>query len=637
MRDGFVLVGAASPMIQVGNPAYNVKEHIAIAQEAGRAGVKVLVFSELSLSGYTAGDLFHQELLLAGCESALDEYRKATKDLDMIAFVGIPHRVKGKLYNCAAAVSHGKILGLIPKTHLPNYREFYDVRYFTPATGETTTALLCGEEVPFGTKLLFTCTSMPSLTVGCEICEDLWVNIPPSCYHAEAGATLIVNLSASDELIGKDEHRRNLVTLHSERSRTVYLYAAASEGESGADMVFSGHCLIAECGRLVAEKEAFRKEGLLYGEVDLDRVISERAKANTCYAEAKGEYTEIPFELAVADTPILYPMAKNAFFPDDKEGGDNACGVVRNIQTTALALRLQRSHSRGSVLGVSGGLDSTLALLACCDAADKLGWDRSTVTGVVMPCFGTTKRTRTNGEALICELGATLRVVDIQNSVLSHFRDIGHDPGNFNAVYENGQARERTQVLMDIANGENALVVGTGDMSELALGWATYNGDHMSMYGINTGVPKTLVKRMVEYHRDMAKQGGKDTLAKILTDILDTPVSPELLPPENGEISQCTEGIVGPYALHDYFLYYFVRFGFRPNKILRMATASFQGVYDRDTIRLWLRVFVKRFFTQQFKRSCLPEGPKVCSVSLSPRGDWRMGGDIDPAIWLETI
>lgn len=637
MRDGIILVGAASPDIRVGNPTYNVEQHILVAKEAAERGVKVLVFPELGLSAYTCGDLFHQSTLLHACEVALGHYMEATKGLDMISFVGVPVRIACKLYNCVAVVSHGELLGLVPKTHLPNYSEFYDVRQFTAAPDDTAEVSYCGSDVPFGTRLLFACEEMPSLVIAAEVCEDLWVNIPPSCYHAEAGATLIVNQSASDELVGKCAHRKNLVAMHSARIRGAYLYADASSGESGTDMVFSGNCLLAADGHLLAERRGFSPEPLMCCEVDLERVVAERTRVNTFDCSPKWSYTTIPFHLEEVETEITNPPHRTPFVPSDEAGRAARCSLILEIQATALAGRLQRAHADGCVLGVSGGLDSTLALIACVRAMDKLGWDRKRIVGVTMPCFGTTARTLNNAVRMSEEYGITLRTVDISRAVEVHFADIGHDASNHNTVYENAQARERTQVLMDIANQVNGLVIGTGDLSELALGWATYNGDHMSMYAINASIPKTLVRHLVAYEADVAREGGRVAVAEVLEDVLNTPVSPELLPPKDGAISQCTEGIVGPYELHDYFLFETLRYGFSPKKILRLAVASFQGVYDEATIRTWLRVFVKRFFTQQFKRSCLPDGPKVGSVCLSPRGDWRMPSDADVSEWLKEI
>jgi NAD+ synthase (glutamine-hydrolysing) len=637
MTDGFIRVGAASPALKVANPAENARAHLKAAQEAARDGVKVLVFPELSLSCYTCSDLFFQATLLRGCEAALADFARESATLDLISFVGLPLRVDGKLYNCAAAVANGTILGLVPKTHIPNYSEFYEARHFAPAPAETRTISFAGQEVPFGTRLLFSCREMPELKIAAEICEDLWVSVPPSCMHTAAGATVIVNQSASDELVGKPAYRRELVAMHSARTLSAYLFADAGEGESGTDMVFSANSLLCENGRVLAEGKPFSDTPLVAGVIDLERLVAERTRINTSPSVDPAGYTVCPFSLSVTETALTSPESRTPFIPADRGGRAERCELILNIQSRGLAGRAVRAHAKSLVLGVSGGLDSTLALLVAVRAADRAGLDRRQVIAVTMPGFGTTARTKSNAETLSEELGVTVRTVDIRRAVEVHFSDISHDKENHNVVYENAQARERTQVLMDIANAEGGLVVGTGDLSELALGWATYNGDHMSMYAVNASVPKTLVRHIVAFEADRLEANNSLRAAQVLRDILDTPVSPELLPPENGEIAQCTEEIVGPYELHDYFLYYLVRFGFTPKKILRMAKASFAGAYDEDTIRRWLTVFVRRFFSQQFKRSCLPDGPKVGSICLSPRADWRMPSDADVAAWLEDL
>ncbi len=637
MTDGFIRVGAASPSLRVANPAENLRAHLAAAKEAAQAGVKVLVFPELSLSTYTCSDLFFQTALRRACEDALSAFAAQTAALDLISFVGLPVAVDGKLYNCAAAVSGGRILGLVPKTNIPNYSEFYEKRHFAAAPEVTRTILFAGQEVAFGTRLLFACREMPELKIAAEICEDLWVPVPPSCAHAAAGATVIVNLSASDELVGKPAYRRNLIAMHAARTVSTYIYADAGEGESGTDMVFSGNSLISENGRVTAEAQPFSDLPLISGEVDLQRLLAERARINTFASKDSENYLSVPFSLRVTETALSRAESRTPFIPADQAGRAERCELILNIQSRALAGRITRAHAKSLVIGVSGGLDSTLALLVAVRAADRAGLDRKQVIAVTMPGFGTTKRTKGNAEKLSDELGVTLRCVNIARAVKVHFKDIGHDPENKNVVYENAQARERTQILMDIANAEGGLVVGTGDLSELALGWATYNGDHMSMYAVNAGVPKTLVRHLVAFEADRFEADGRKKAAATLRDILDTPVSPELLPPKDGEIAQCTEELVGPYELHDYFLYYFVRFGFSPRKILRMAKASFEGVYDGETVRKWLTVFIRRFFAQQFKRSCLPDGPKVGSICLSPRADWRMPSDADVSVWLEEL
>ena len=637
MQDGFLRVAAATPALSLADPEKNKNALVALAGKAAEQGVKLLVFPELSLCGYTLSDLFFQELLLKKCEEALASYVEETKDLDLISFVGLPVSHRGKLYNCAAAVSRGRLLGLVPKSNIPNYNEFYEARHFQPAPEQVADVNFAGQTTAFGADLLFSCREMPALTVAAEICEDLWVSVPPSCRHTAAGATLVVNLSASDELVGKPEYRKNMLAIHSAKTLSVYLYADAGDGESGTDMVFSAHNVIAENGRIVAEKAPFSQETLLMAEVDLGHILAERRKITTFHTSDNAAYREIPFFLTVTETPLSSPAPKMPFVPLDMVGRQERCELILSIQSHGLAGRIQRAHADTAVVGLSGGLDSTLALLVAVRAADLLGRPRSMITAVTMPGFGTTSRTRGNAEILAEDLQVTLRKIPIGDAVMQHFRDIGHDPTNYNVVYENGQARERTQILMDIANGENGIVIGTGDLSELALGWATYNGDHMSMYAVNASVPKTLVRHIVSYAADRAEAENDHKTAAVLRDILATPVSPELLPPKDGEIAQCTEGIVGPYELHDYFLYYTVRFGYRPKKIFRMAVASFAGEYSPEVILRWLKVFFRRFFTQQFKRSCLPDGPKVGSVVLSPRADWRMPSDASFAAYQKEL
>ncbi len=637
MKDGFIKVGATTPQIRVADPAYNADSHIRAARAAADAGVRVLVFPELSLTAYTCSDLFLQSVLIRGAEKALARYAAATRDLPLISFVGLPVAYGEKLYNCAAAVSGGVILGLVPKTHLPNYAEFYEQRHFTEAPAEPLRISYAGQQTVLSSRQIFTCAEMPTLRISAEICEDLWVSVPPSCEHAAAGATLLVNLSASDEAVGKSEYRRNLVSVHSARLFAGYIFSDAGEGESGTDMVFSGNSLICDNGRVLAERPSFGEGELVCAVLDTERLCAERRRTTTTPSAPAQAYRQVSFSLPCEETELCPPPCRTPFIPGDAAGRAQRCDLILKIQAAGLAGRIGRAHADCTVIGLSGGLDSTLALLVAVRAADRIGMSRRQVIGVTMPCFGTTKRTRGNAEALAEALGVTLLTVDIHDSVRQHFRDIGHDEENRNVVYENAQARERTQVLMDLANGRNGLVVGTGDLSELALGWATYNGDHMSMYGVNASLPKTLVRHIVSYAADCFREEGQDAAAAVLTDILNTPVSPELLPPKDGEIAQCTEELVGPYELHDFFLYYLVRFGFSPSKILRMANAAFAGVYDPEVIRGWLRVFVRRFFAQQFKRSCLPDGPKVGSVVLSPRGDWRMPSDASAAAWLEDL
>jgi len=635
MKDGFLRVGVATPAVTVANPESNADSCIACARAAAADGVRVLVLPELTLSSYGCSDLFFQKTLLTGCEAALARFARETRDLDLITFIGLPVRAGNRLYNCAAAVSRGEILGVVPKTHIPNYNEFYEARHFAPAPDSTRDVSLAGTVVSFGSKLIFACREMPTLKIACEICEDLWVSVPPSCAHAAAGATVIVNLSASDELVGKADYRRTLLTAHSARNQCAYLYANAGRDESGNDCVYSAHSLIAENGNILAERAPFAPDEITACEIDTDRLSGERAHVHSYLPDLPEGYREIPFSLTPCETPLRTPPCRTPFVPADQPGRSARCALILNIQATALAGRIRRAHAPGCVIGVSGGLDSTLSLLVAVRAFDQIGRDRRAVTGITMPCFGTTARTRSNAEKLMDALGVTARVVDIKAAVAQHFSDIGHDPDQHDVVYENAQARERTQILMDVANADGSLVIGTGDLSELALGWATYNGDHMSMYATNASVPKTLVRYLVSHEADRFEAEGQGKIAALLRDVLATPVSPELLPPKDGEIAQCTEGIVGPYELHDFFLYYTVRHGFSPRKILRLACCAFAGTYDPDTVRGWLRVFVRRFFTQQFKRSCLPDGPKVGSVSLSPRSDWRMPSDADARRWLE--
>ncbi len=633
MKDGFIRVGAVTPDTKVANPEANVKKCVEAARAAAGQGVKVLVFPELTLTTYGCSDLFFQNALLRAAENALEKYMEETKDLDQISFIGVPVLVRDKIYNCAAAVAGGRLLGLVPKTNLPNYNEFYEARQFTPAPAENAFVRYAGCDTVFGTKVIFECDDMPELRIAAEICEDLWVADSPSVAHTAAGATVIVNLSASDEVVGKAEYRRNLVSMQSAKLITGYIYADAGYGESNTDTVYSAHNLISENGRILAEQKPFADSKLLFAEFDLEKLSAERRKTTTARSGMAEGYELVGFGLQVTETEISCPPPRFPFVPSDDRTRTERCELILNIQSRGLAGRFERAHAKSLVIGISGGLDSTLALIVAVRAMDILKVDRKNVIAVTMPCFGTTKRTKSNAETMAEKLGTTLRCVDIKNAVNVHFKDIGQDPENYDVVFENGQARERTQVLMDIANGCGGLVVGTGDLSELALGWATYNGDHMSMYGVNASVPKTLVRHVVAFYADLCEEKGEGEVAAVLRDVLATPVSPELLPPKDGEIAQCTEGIVGPYELHDFFLYHFVRFGFTPEKIFRLAKATFRGVYDDETVSAWLRIFVRRFFAQQFKRSCLPDGPKVGTVALSPRGDWRMPSDADASVW----
>ena len=553
--------------------------------------------------------------------------------MDALIIVGLPWEYNGKLYNVAAVLNRGTILGLVPKTNLPKYAEYYEARHFTPADPETHMVTIGEENVPFGTKLLFSCPQMTGMKVAVEICEDLWVPNPPSVAHALAGANVIINLSAGDEITGKDTYRRELVKGQSARLICGYIYATAGEGESSTDLVFGGHNLICENGSILKEAKRFINQ-TIYGDLDIRRLVTERRKMTTYPPADTAGYQEIIFTLKKEETRLTRTFPRKPFVPSGKEEREKRCDEILTIQAMGLKKRLEHTHSQSAVIGISGGLDSTLALLVTARAFDFLGMPREKITAVTMPCFGTTDRTYRNACDLTKKLGATLREVDIREAVTIHFRDIGHDMENHDVTYENCQARERTQVIMDIANQAGGMVIGTGDLSELALGWATYNGDHMSMYAVNTSIPKTLVRHLVRYYADTC---GDDRLSEILLDILDTPVSPELLPPKDGKIAQKTEDLVGPYELHDFFLYYMLRAGYEPDKIFRIAVQTFDGVYDREVILKWLKNFYRRFFMQQFKRSCLPDGPKVGTVAVSPRGDLRMSSDSCVRIWMDQV
>ena len=632
MRDGFIKVAAASPSLKVGNPSFNKERIIDLMTEADRKGVKVLVFPELSITGYTAGDLFFQSALLESATEALLEIAEASATLDVLSFVGYPLRYNGKLYNTAAAVKGGRILAFVAKRNLPNYSEFYEERWFTPSPKENLVLESEDGDILFGSRIIFSASFPSSLKIAAEICEDLWVPDPPSTHHAAAGATVLVNLSASDEIIGKSEYRRALVSGQAARTVSAYIYADASEGESTTDMVFTGSNVISENGTILASVE-YSCDSLLITEVDTDRLERERAARNTYMTEEDG-YDYIDIEFDEEETLLTRPIDPHPFVPSDEDRRRERCEKILTLQALGLKRRLSHTKSRKVVVGLSGGLDSTLALLVAVRAFDMLALDRKGIVAITMPCFGTTGRTKSNAEKLALAEGVDFRTIDIGESVKSHFRDIGQSMDDLSVTFENGQARERTQVLMDVANKEGALVIGTGDLSELALGWATYNGDHMSMYGVNGGVPKTLVRHLVRY---VAETTSIKEEAEVLLDILATPVSPELLPARNGEISQVTEDLVGPYELHDFFLYNMVRLSFSPGKIFRLASIAFSGIYDCETIYKWERTFIKRFFQQQFKRSCLPDGPKVGTITLSPRSDWRMPSDGDSEIWLKAL
>lgn len=632
MKDGFIKVAAATPKIKVADPAYNTEEILKIIDETEKNGASILVFSELTISGYTCGDLFLQQPLLTECKNQLLRIVKATENKSMLVVVGCPIVIKQKLYNCAVVISDGSILGIVPKTHLPNYSEFYELRHFTSGEG-LEEDLWFGEEfgyVNVAVNQLFKCKEIPELVVACEICEDLWVPLPPSTYHAMAGATVICNPSASVETTTKESYRRSLVSNQSARLLAAYIYADAGEGESTQDVVYSGHHLICENGSVLAEAKRFTNE-IIYADIDVQKLAAERRKMTSFPGGQTEDYFEQEFSLEVKENKITRTFPKVPFVPDNQDERDKRCDEILSLQSMGLKKRLEHTNCKHAVVGISGGLDSTLAVLVTARAFDLLDIPRENLICVTMPCFGTTDRTYQNAVSLIKELGATLKEVRIEKAVRQHFADIGHDENNHDVTYENSQARERTQILMDMANQYNGMVIGTGDMSELALGWATYNGDHMSMYAVNCSVPKTLVRYLVLYY---AETTDNKKLSEVLMDVLDTPVSPELLPPVDGVISQKTEDLVGPYELHDFFLYYMLRFGFPKSKLYRMAKLTFDGVYDDETIKKWLDKFYWRFFSQQFKRSCLPDGPKVGSVAVSPRGDLRMPSDASPTAWL---
>lgn len=632
MKDGFIKVAAATPKIKVADPAYNTEEILKIIDETEKNGASILVFSELTISGYTCGDLFLQQPLLTECKNQLLRIVKVTENKSMLVVVGCPIVIKQKLYNCAVVISDGSILGIVPKTHLPNYSEFYELRHFTSGEG-LEEDLWFGEEfgyVNVAVNQLFKCKEIPELVVACEICEDLWVPLPPSTYHAMAGATVICNPSASVETTTKESYRRSLVSNQSARLLAAYIYADAGEGESTQDVVYSGHHLICENGSVLAEAKRFTNE-IIYADIDVQKLAAERRKMTSFPGGQTDDYFEQEFSLEVKENKITRTFPKAPFVPDNQDERDKRCDEILSLQSMGLKKRLEHTNCKHAVVGISGGLDSTLAVLVTARAFDLLDIPRENLICVTMPCFGTTDRTYQNAVSLIKELGATLKEVRIEKAVRQHFADIGHDENNHDVTYENSQARERTQILMDMANQYNGMVIGTGDMSELALGWATYNGDHMSMYAVNCSVPKTLVRYLVLYYAETTEN---KKLSEVLMDVLDTPVSPELLPPVDGVISQKTEDLVGPYELHDFFLYYMLRFGFPKAKLYRMAKLTFDGVYDDETIKKWLDKFYWRFFSQQFKRSCLPDGPKVGSVAVSPRGDLRMPSDASPTAWL---
>ena len=632
MKDGFIKVAALTPKIRVADCDYNAAKICLMIDEAWKEGAKIMVFPELCITGYTCADLFWQEALLKEAKHELYHIMMHSREKEALIFVGLPWEKDGKLYNVAAAICNGRLLGLVPKRYLPNYNEFYEQRHFTAGSPEVDWVEVNGVPVPFGMNQLFCCKEMEGLTVAAELCEDLWTPTPPSVNHALAGATVIVNLSASDEATGKGEYRRMLVSSQSARLLCGYIYTSAGEGESTQDLIFGGHNIIAENGRVLEESRRFGHEAI-YSELDIHRLIAERRRMTTFETNTEG-YEKTAFHLNPCRTELTRKFDPAPFVPSGKADREKRCEEILMMQAMGLKKRMEHTGSKHVVVGISGGLDSTLALLVMTKTCDLLGMERSAITAVTMPGFGTTDRTYQNACELTRGLGAELLEVDIRPAVNQHFKDIGHDSSIHDVTYENSQARERTQILMDLANKKGGLLIGTGDMSELALGWATYNGDHMSMYGVNCSVPKTLVRHLVRYYADTC---GDEKISAILYDVLDTPVSPELLPPENGKISQKTEDLVGPYELHDFFLYYVMRFGYAPSKIYRVACYAFAGVYDPETILKWLTTFYRRFFAQQFKRSCLPDGPKVGSVAVSPRGDLRMPSDASRNVWMNDL
>lgn len=633
MKDGFITVATATPQVAVADCEANAQAILACINEMAAAHAKVMVLPELCITGYTCSDLFWQTKLLDEAEAALSDIAEGSRQVDALIAVGMPLRVAGKLLNVAAILCRGKVLGFVPKVNLPAYNEFYETRHFTSGSADMGTVQFCGEEIPVGTNLLFSCENVVDLCVAAELCEDLWVPNPPSVQHALAGASVICNLSASDEMVGKGSYRRDLVAGQSARLVCAYLYATAGEGESTTDLVFGGQNLIAENGTVLAESTTFENE-INVATIDVQRLASERRRMSTFPAAESKEYREISFALAEEETKLARFFDADPFVPSNADQLSDRCEEILNIQALGLKKRLAHTHAKSAVVGISGGLDSTLALLVTARAFDMLGLPRKGIVAVTMPGFGTTDRTYNNAVAMIKSLGATFKEVPIAKAVMQHFADIDHDASNHDVTYENSQARERTQILMDIANQANGFVIGTGDLSELALGWATYNGDHMSMYAVNASVPKTLVRHLVRHYADTS---ADEVLAGVLYDVLDTPVSPELLPPEDGAISQKTEDLVGPYELHDFFLYQMLRMCFPPAKIYRVAKEAFAGRYSNETILKWLRTFYWRFFSQQFKRSCLPDGPKVGSVAVSPRGDLRMPSDACVSAWIKEV
>lgn len=634
----YVRIAVAVPVIKVADPMFNAKEIALLAKTACETkNAKVILFPELSITGYTCGDLFNQKTLIKGAEDALNMLLEETSHLNILISVGMPIKTDNQLFNCAVLLKSGKILGAVPKTFVPNYNEFYEKRWFASSISRISSyIILCGQEVPFNENLLFK-DSLSALCIGIDVCEDLWVNIPPSSYHTLFGANLILNLSASNEIIGKPDYRREIVKIQSAKCITAYAFSSAGQTESTTDVVFSGHAMIAENGSIISEDRFSIESNIIYGDIDVEKLMNDRVKFNTYMGkQEKLNYQYINIDLGYSDNDSLErEIDSRPFVPSNLEERNKRCKEILNIQSTGLFQRMSKIGAKKAVVGISGGLDSTLALLVTVEAMKKLRYPMNNIVAITMPGFGTTSRTYNNALTLMRELGVTTREISIKESVIQHFKDIGHDVDVHDVTYENSQARERTQILMDIANMENGIVVGTGDLSELALGWATYNGDHMSMYGVNASIPKTLVRYLVKWYAEEQTSGE---IQKALLDVFDTPVSPELLPPDKeGNIAQFTEKAVGSYDLNDFFLYNMLRNGYEPDKIYFLAQIAFKGEYNDDVILETLKKFYKRFFTQQFKRSCLPDGVKVGSVSLSPRGDWRMPSDASFTLWLDQL
>ena len=641
MKHGFIKAEAVSPDLRVADCRYNTEKIIEAMEAASNCGSQLIVFPELAVTGSTCGDLYFQSSLQRAAEESLVEIAGASINLNLVAVVGLPLSIEGKLYNCAAVISGGEILGIVPKTHLANHGESYEKRWFAPSPEETFFISLgdLDYEIPFGTDILFRCCDVPALVLAVEIGTDLWSALPPSTFHTMAGASVVAVPAACAEAAGGAEYRRQLNAMQSARNYSAYVFAAAGPGESSTDAAYGAHNMIAENGTLAAESLPFG-EGRCVSEIDTEKLMGERLKSSTFQplTSAQDDYLDVYFDLEPTETPLVRHYAAEPFMPFTGEKRASRCEEILNIQAAGLSKRMTHTHSQTAVIGISGGLDSCLALLAAVRAMMQMNRPASDIYAVTMPCFGTSKRTRSNAEILCEELGVKFEEISIKETVLQHFGDIGHDPEKLDVTFENAQARVRTLVLMDKANQLNGMVIGTGDLSELALGWATYNGDHMSMYGVNGAIPKTLVRHLVRHEAELAAAAGKQVLADCLIDILETPVSPELLPTsETGEIAQETESIIGPYEIHDFYLYYILRYGFSPKKIFRIAQKALGDKYSNEVLAYWLKNFYRRFFMQQFKRSCLPDGPKTGTITLSPRSDWKMPSDAWNTVWMEEV